>query len=467
MPHLLRYLPLSVLVLSWSAFAALPASVPSYAQDPAARYVLTADLVQRRATIVDVSPAGAVTLVWAESATAQVLLPGATLAIVPPVATIPVVPPRRDLGIAAQTAARDQVSPGLLVTTDGQLIPGNVRAQQAENEEIRWSSRQFGELLIPLKQVRELLLQPGGSFSTPADRDDHVYLVNGDVASGFVASITDTVSIEQTSQSFTVPLDRIARIRLANPLQPTKGARIWLFNGSVISVQSIAVREGPESTLASPSPSPSSASPAATPIVAALSLTRGVNSGPAQEAVTRRAVFVTPLAPAPVDIALSELRAIAFDVTRLIPLSALPVARVSAQEQAGRRWVPQPIIADERLAPLGAADIELPGPMTVDWLLPADVDRFAATIELPISCRLWGDCVVSCEFVTQGEIVKPLWQERLSAARPLVVVNTPLFVSGLGGTLRIRVEEGAFGPIMDRVVIRRGLFTGRGAQSNN
>ena len=105
-------------------------------------------------------------------------------------------------------------------------------------------------------------------------------------------------------------------------------------------------------------------------------------------------------------------------------------------------------------APLGAADIELPGPMTVLFDVPG-ASRVSGMVELPERCRVWGDCEVYIDLVGASG-TKPLWHHRLHDAQPLLAFNLPLPATS-DAVLQVRVEAGSNGPIMDRIVLRRPM----------
>jgi hypothetical protein len=117
---------------------------------------------------------------------------------------------------------------------------------------------------------------------------------------------------------------------------------------------------------------------------------------------------------------------------------------------------------------LGAADIELPGPMSAEWMLPPGASHVSIRLELPESARVFGDCVVRVEVV--GDEASGV-EHRLSSASPSAMVRLALGaatgpVPSAEGVRRlvVRVEAGERGGIQDRVVIRRGLVLVDSAQ---
>src|SRR6185436_18222220 len=80
-------------------------------------------------------------------------------------------------------------------------------------------------------------------------------------------------------------------------------------------------------------------------------------------------------------VRVEDILAVAFDAASILPLASIPPDVQSPA--AGRRWSEPLSIADARSSVLGAPDITLPGPMTVDWPLPPHAASFGADVELP------------------------------------------------------------------------------------
>jgi hypothetical protein len=148
----------------------------------------------------------------------------------------------------------------------------------------------------------------------------------------------------------------------------------------------------------------------------------------------------------------NDLRAVCFDAGSLRALSSAPYTVTdSKQGTMPRRWIPPLKIADTHGSPLGAADIEIPGPMSVEWTLPAGSARLGTTVELPPSARVWGDCELIIEGVA-GSKASQLSKVHLSGSTPSADVSVPLAGAG---RLRMTIDPGPSGPIQDRVVLRR------------
>lgn len=436
--------------------------------DAGLRIVLGPDLSAKQAYIQSVQADGTVTLRWSQTGKLQRLPPGQVLAVLLPLSAP--VTAQREPASSLPVAGAEQLTSGLLALTDGQVFPGSVLPQATATEEVRWLSRQLGEVLVPLKIVREITLspevvassrQPGrnsavsNATSSPSENrqpldpkagqqaDDQVFMINGDVATGFVASIGQNITVESGQAATEIPIERVNRMRLANPPVPSSGGRLWLVNGTVVAVSSLALQPLP---IDAQGASSSSQPPLAEPTY---------NPG------SVRGVFTTPLLDRPAEVVLSDLTAFVFNTTKLVPLASLSFvsgASSAPVDGAARRWVPAPVVADARVAPLGAADILLPGPMAVTWQLPANAARFAASIQLPQESIVWGDCEVIGELVTPQGSVRPLWQHRLNSANPEIDINILIVARQPGDLLRIQVREGERGPIFDRVLLRRALF---------
>ncbi len=305
----------------------------------------------------------------------------------------------------------EEVPQGVLRLVDGQTFPGLLSSEPAEADRVRWVGRVGGLLSVPLERVAAMQLRPV-AIPTGDGKSDVLQLTNGDRVEGFLASVGPSVTIEVDGKPTTIEAARVAAASLANASKPAEGAWIWLASGAVCRVTALTLGQDG----------------------------RGEVSLQAADAAS-------------VAVEAGEVRAVAFDVAAFRTLAAA-TARVTACD-ADRSWTPPPLVGDPALALLGAADIELPGPMAVTWSLP-DATRIAGTVELPMSSRLWGDCVVSIGVASSGQ-VRPLWRGRLDESTPEAPFNLEL-PGGSDVQWTVRLEAGENGPIMDRVVLRRVLF---------
>lgn len=306
-----------------------------------------------------------------------------------------------------------------LMTTDGRRYSGALDSAPPDGTGARaeppvhWRLEDGATITCSLDEILSIRLRPGLTDLLASERD-LVVLDNGDRLSGIIESIGPGVRIEIGGKVRALEPGAIAGIVLANPPVAARTPLVWLRDGRVLGVKSV----------------------------------RG--------SILGRVLLELP-GGTEIAVAGSDVRAIVFDGARVRPLAALkPAAQTGLGE---RRWTPPLDIRtgdpDEAPAPLNAPDIEIPGPMTVRWALPAEAVRFAAIAELALDARAWGDCDVVLE--VQG---RELARERLHAGRVTVELNAAL-PGGSGRTprtLEIRVEPGQYGVIQDHVVLRRALL---------
>jgi hypothetical protein len=384
---------------------------------------------------------------------------------------------------AAQTAPAREPSllVGTLLLSDGQLLSGTlVHREQARNtagdaardkasddvgdaggkqadaanaaDSIRWldalaqepgSQRARGSegLVVPLDAVRRIDLSedaPPATGDASTQTGDTLALRNGDVLRGFVGSVWDGGELFFTLEpaegaSVRVPAPRVAQVRIAEPASPAapgaSEARLWLGE-QTLRVQNVNM-QGESASFA----------------------WVGIGQGDdaSQESVTLNA---------------GRIRAIALAPARIAALAEQRI--LSTQCADGRRWCPGAIVGPVLQTALGAADIELPGPMDVTFALPSGASTFAASVELPESSRE----LASCEFVVlaQGEAgaAKELARVTLGGDPEAVQAggdSMPRFSSDVvlqlpaGSTrLTLRLQPGPDGPALDRVLVRRALL---------
>lgn len=335
-----------------------------------------------------------------------------------------------------------------LELTDGQRIigqiaeptPASVEATPAKTDAslVSMRSDRLGMITIPTDRVSRFFLDAGRrtvpmAFSTAADT---LLLVNEDRVEGFLETLGPKVRIEASaSRPGTKPtmteidLDQVEMANLVNPLLPPAGCWVELADGSVLAVEA-----------ASLSAQLDSAKLAVRPIVLG------------QKAQ-------------PVSLDLNELAGIVPDASRLIPLSSLTLAAQRPHASAPRT-APAEILADAP-APLGAADVLLPGPMNVEWTLPERLSK-GATIsgfaQMDDRSFAWGDCEVIVSIIVPGAPARVLTRGRLNADAPTLSLAAELGSAPAGSRVRVQVEPGERGPVQDRVVLRRVLLiTGRSA----
>lgn len=296
--------------------------------------------------------------------------------------------------------------------TDGQVLPGSFSGGAGET--INWDSTLWSVVRLKFDALSSVALAPEATLPEPGAGTDAVGLLNADRVEGFIESIDGTLVIEQGGRKTQLPLDRVGAVRFANPPVAPSGPRVWLADGTVASLASLEVFADGTTKLISPLPGA---------------------SGPA-----------TSSPPA------ADLRAIAFDMGRFRALATLDLRTLDAGTD--RRWTPPIRVGDASAEPLGAADVELPGPITVEWTLPPGAARFAGDAELPLECRAWGDCDLVFELASPSGTAE-LFRTHLNRAQPTASFNIELRGAG---QFRMKVLAGKSGPIQDRVVLRRALL---------
>jgi hypothetical protein len=142
----------------------------------------------------------------------------------------------------------------------------------------------------------------------------------------------------------------------------------------------------------------------------------------------------------------------------LHPGTLVPLASIPAENQrptGNRRWTRPVVASSEALLRLG--DVELPGPMSAEWELPAGAERFSADAQLPRAAWDWGDAELIVTLITPAGETE-LFRRRLSADQPGAAVNAPLGKPAAGARLGIRLESGAYGAVQDRVILHRPVL---------
>lgn len=305
---------------------------------------------------------------------------------------------------------------GVLFLASGERFPGALAPADAwpeGGEILAWDQTRFGLLQAPLDQVErlELSAEPLEALLTGprlrVDGEDTVWMLHGDVLSGFVASISpSTLTLERDGTSTSLAMDRVAALALQSDAPPRDGMRIWLADATIADVSEVRITDD-----------------------GAVRLSRGETSA---------------------DLLLADLEAIVVRHAALWSLADLPIQSAPAPESS-RRWTPPAIFRGTPVSPLGVRDVELPGPMVVTWTLPPDARRVAFQAELAMSSRDLGDCVL----IVQTADGRELARHRLSSATPIGSVNVSIPPGTT--TLSATLEAGDGGVLQDRVVLRRGM----------
>ncbi|MGE3109442.1 MAG: hypothetical protein AB7G11_15505 [Phycisphaerales bacterium] len=392
---------------------------------------------------------------------------------------------------------------GVIELVDGQRLGVRLATDASPDPDtLYWESSLFGRLNVRLDRVRRLRFSPvpATTAAPHASKDDVVVLQNGDRLVGLIDRIGPTVSIEIDGRVVDTPSRQVAQIDLVNPPRPPAGSRLWLTDGTVVDVAGFVPDAG-----ASP---PGSLSMLRVELLThswtrapRLSLSPAPTDQPAPSAKSRDSTAPgklslsaskhpspTPRAEQPADapvgtIKPSQLAAFAPDVQSLFALAActilrqapaagrpaLPASEPVTLSWAGARFdVPAGLGIAGALSfpPLDAADIELPGPMTVEWDVPTGAVRLAGWAELPRECRTWGNCHLVLSLLKRDGSTSspvPLFSAALTGDVPIAEFNLLLPSEPAGAdpaayVLRASLDAGERGPIQDRVLLRRVLF---------
>jgi len=338
----------------------------------------------------------------------------------------------------------------------------------------------------------------GQAEPQPAAKSDQVWLVNGDRLSGFVERIGPVVTIDANGRGVDTPIKQVAEIRLLNAPRAPKGTRIWMSGGNVIDAARLSA-DTAKGTV-----------PRADAVRVELSPEVWKRAGDAPPKETPRKESEAdggkpPASPGKNEdekvrtdapsalLSMNRILAIVPHVESLVSLASLQVTRQWTADERPRfepmrlSWFGSPMGEQGEVAsapasvqpvvavapssptsvqpPMGAADIELPGPMLVEWSLPASAARIAGWAELPRECWTWGDCTVVVSLASAGDQSsagsKELFRETLSSERATAEFNLLIDATTLNArerVLRVEVLPGDRGPIQDRVLLRRVLL---------
>lgn len=294
---------------------------------------------------------------------------------------------------------------------------------------VAWIHPHLGPLRFPIDDVRTItfgeadLERPLPPRPDVNSTDDVLVLQNGDTLRGFLESLDDPVEFSSSGRTTSVPLERVARITLAGPTRAPAGARIWLADSSVLSVESISrVDAGARLKLRSAAP-----------------------GSDGEQGIT---------------VPLASLAAVVFDVSALRPLAALQPAASPPGEPSLT-----PKITDVAAAPLGIADVELTEPGSVAWLIPPDLARFAAQARLPAGSWEWGDCTLVIELSPAATEPKAapieLFRHAFDWRHPIADVQIDLPSREKEAVFTLRLLPGTAGSAQDRLELTRPMFAGR------
>ncbi|MCA9290930.1 MAG: hypothetical protein KDA25_07365 [Phycisphaerales bacterium] len=317
------------------------------------------------------------------------------------------------IGIMSPERIRRWNASAWLMLNDGQMLPGGAARHasppDAAPETVMWEHRTLGLMAVPLDRIASVTFDTDTVPPRPT-ASDVVLLTNGDRLEGFVTSLSDPLMIEVdgAAGAVAVTIDRVAAVAIVAPARAPDGTRVWLNDGTVIDVEDVLVADDGSVRVS------------------------GVP-------------FVVEGSEARIDLV--RLRGVLFRPGRMTPLAALRPTRIDGPPT--RYTIPSPTIEDPLVA-LGVADIRFDGPVTVRYPLDATMRRFATEVELPLVAREWGDC----EVIIRDDD-REVFRTRLTGERPTATINVEL----RGSELTVEISEGRYGPIQDRVVLRRAMLT--------
>ncbi len=313
--------------------------------------------------------------------------------------------------LGAQRLTRERSDLGWTVLTDDQTIPGSLEGASGD-ESLAWRTQRWGALRFSLENVRLLRFVDADQASPlRGAREDTVLLTNGDLLRGFV-TITDGpgMTVEtQPGKTSAVPMARVAAAAFANPAKDRAGAWLWLMDGTAVRVDTFSVGETRDASMRLAS--------AEGDVTFSLPVEQVLAFAPAHERVVGLASLSSP----------------------------------SYEPWPTRRWTVAPIVGPADQSPLGASRIELPGPMIATWSLPANATRFATDVELPESCRVWGDCTLIVS--VDG---KEISRVRLTPQEPNGYLNAQLPAGA--SRLSLTLDPGDRGSVEDRIVLSRAML---------
>lgn len=313
-----------------------------------------------------------------------------------------------------------------LTLRDGQVLVGRLVASNDE-EAVRLKLDDDRAVQVPLDEMMSLVVEAGAA-SPLADEDDALLLATGEVLLGFVETFSeDAVGfvVGDADDAIQIPLKRVKALSVANKPKQAQAKpgtlRVTTADGSVVLLSDVTRRPSKnghelvgESTL---------------PIVSIQEADQGDSTAISSRLAISQGQIVT-IEPVSERYQLTGLSDHAWQV-------------LDGGEVFGVAMSP-------RLTDQGA--IRLHAPVTLGFDLPKGVSRLAFTVAMDL-----GDAIpegrramAGCELVVyDGD--KQIARHALSPDAPAKRINVPLNSSDL----RLVLEPGINGPVLDRVVITR------------
>lgn len=313
---------------------------------------------------------------------------------------------------------------------DGQVLVGKLLASN-DDEAVRLQLDADRAVRVPLDEMLSLVIDHNAAVPA-AEEDDALLLATGEVLLGFVETITtDAIGfvIGDSDDAIEIPMQRIKALSIANkPRLPeiVRGMmRVTTADGSVMLIEDATLsnveRVGQGRQLVGKSTLPivsmkASDDDASTAASARMSLP------------VDRIVTIEPVSPR----------------YRLTPLSDHDWRVVSGGEVFGVAMPPRTT---------AEGNVRLHAPVGVAFDLPRSASRLAFTVSMDLDAAIPEPrrTMAGCELVVYvgDDVVE---KHILTADGPAKRINIPL----KNGDLRIVLNPGVNGPVLDRVLISRG-----------
>lgn len=358
--------------------------------------------------------------------------------------------------------ASDAQPAGMLVTQDGQLIPG---ALELDGSAARWNHRWIGKIPIDVDRIGSLRLTRGVRVA-PRDDADVVTLVNGDQVVGFVESIGSEIEIDalastppsapsgdgvgEPSDAGDRPREQSSERRPAvedSIEDPTEGASPGTRSIDLARVASIAFVSQVATDAATPRAWTRDGS-----VVACRNVTLG-NDGALSFLLADEMLASVHAGETASNLA-ADVAALVIEPDRIRPLAGLVSAHTAQPTDATR--APR-IGAGVRVDPvdhlLGLEDLRLFGPQAIEIDVAGLGDGDAAlTATLSILEPAPVDAVVGVELRADGVSVG---SARVTADGPIAMTaRIPIGTRAL----ELILDDGGNGIAGDRLLIRRGAI---------
>lgn len=300
--------------------------------------------------------------------------------------------------------------------TDGQRLVVDIDRSE-DPEAIVGRVIGLGRGRIPLERVARIA-RPGAAWHAEPPRADVVRLANGDVLTGFVDSIGESVSVEtDAGGAAVVPLAGVAEIRLANPPEPARGLLVTDDQGVALIARTLTVDADARLSLTTD------------PGVLGVD-SRGEDTV-AYERLNARLIGLRTVG----DAAVLALGAIAPDAVR---------------PTGGRRWTPAPERRTDDDPMTALPDVRMPAPATATYPLPAGArfDRFACAVS-PARPGPWTDCTARVFALSADGTRTLIGEQRVTAATADAPIAGP--VPPDTRAIVLEVDPGASGAVQDAV----------------